>query len=63
MCYWIEEVKKNGSPDVTVMLVGAKTDLSEGKVVTYETAKDFGDENDIMFFEVSAKDGTNTDLA
>ncbi len=61
--YWMEEARKNGHPDTVLMLVGGKSDLTEGKMVAYETAKDFADKNDIMFFEVSAKDGINTDLA
>ncbi len=61
--YWIEEARKYGHPDATLMLVGTKCDWSEDKVVAYETAKEFADENDILFFEVSAKDGTNIECA
>ncbi len=56
---WIEDAKKYS--DATLMLVGTKCD-SEEKVVAYETAKDFADENDMLFFEVSAKDGTNIEF-
>ncbi len=61
--YWIEEARKYGHSDVTLMLVGTKCDCSEKKVVTYETAKEFADENDILFFEVSARDETNIEFA
>ncbi len=61
--YWIEEARKYGHSDATLMLVGTKCDCSEKKLVTYETAKEFADENDILFFEVSAKDETNIELA
>ncbi len=59
---WIEEARKYGHPDATLMLVGTKCD-SEKKVVAYETAKELADENDSLFFEVSAKDETNIELA
>ena len=60
---WLEEVKKNTSPVAAIMLVGSKCDLAEEKVVEYRTAKDFADERGIMLMEVSAKDGTNVELA
>ena len=61
--YWIEEVKKYLSPEATIMLVGSKCELTEEKVVDYRTAKDFADERGIMLMEVSAKGGTNVELA
>ncbi len=62
--YWIEEARKySHSHATTLMLVGTKCERSKEKVVTYETAKDFADKNDMLFFEVSAKDGTNIELA
>ena len=45
------------------MLVGTKCDLTTKKVIEYYTARDFADEKGIVFFEVSAKDGVNTELA
>ena len=59
---WLEEVK-NASPEATVMLVGGKCDLTKEKVVDYRTAKDFADERGIMLMKVSAKEGTNVELA
>ncbi len=45
------------------MIVGSKSDVIDKREVTYEAAKAFADEEDLLLFEVSAKDGTNTDLA
>ena len=59
----LEEVKQYGSPETTIMLVGIKCDLTKKKVVDYRTAKDFADKRGIMLMEVSAKDGTNVELA
>ena len=61
--YWLEEMKKYARPEATVMLVGSKCDLPEEKMVDYRTVKDFADERGIMLMEVSAKDGTNIELA
>ena len=61
--YWLEEVKNTSPHEATVMLVGSKCDLTAEKVVDYRTAKDFADERGIMLMEVSAKKGTNVELA
>ncbi len=63
MQYWMDEIKQNCHPEAVVMLVGNKCDLTKYKEVDYETAKEFADEHNITIFEVSAKDGTNTELA
>ncbi len=60
---WIEEVREHEHPDAPVVLIGNKCDLTDKKVVGYQTAKDFADKHNCIFFEVSAKDGTNTELA
>ncbi len=60
MQYWMDEIKQNCHPETVVMLVGNKCDLA--KEVSHETAKEFADEHNLTFFEVSAKDGTNTEL-
>ena len=60
--YWIEEARKFGRPDIKLIIVGTGCDC-KGKKVDYVTAKDFADEHQLSFFEVSAKDGTNVELA
>ncbi len=62
MQYWMSEINKYSHPEAVVMLVGNKCDLSEEKEVDYATARNFADEHNLTFFEVSAKDGTNTEL-
>ncbi len=61
--YWMSEIKRYGHPEAVVMLVGNKCDRTEKKNVDYSTARNFADEHNLTFFEVSAKDGTNTELA
>ncbi len=60
--YWMSEIKRYGHPEAVVMLVGNKCDLTEKKNVDYSTARNFADEHNLSFFEISAKDGTNTEL-
>ncbi len=63
VAYYLGEVRKRGQPDVVLMLVGNKCDLTDARGVQYETARDYADENNILYFEVSAKDGRNIELA
>jgi hypothetical protein len=44
------------------MVVGTGCDRKD-REVDYITARDFADEQQLPFFEVSAKDGTNVELA
>ncbi len=60
--YWVQVARKNGRPGAVLMIVGNKSDVMDKREVTYEAAKAFADEEDLLLFEVSAKDGTNTDL-
>ena len=60
--YWIEEARKFGRPDIKLIVVGTGCDC-KGKVVDYITARNFANEHQLSFFEVSAKDGTNVELA
>ena len=60
--YWIEHARKFGPPDIKLIIVGTGCDC-KGKKVDYVTAKDFADEHQLSVFEVSAKDGTNVELA
>jgi len=56
---WLEDVRKNTSPDIAALLVGNKCDLSEKRQVTYEEGKDFADKNRMTFIETSAKTSDN----
>lgn len=61
--HWIEKARRQGPPDAPVMLVGNKCDKTAIKEVDYETAREFADQHNFLFFEISAKDGVNTELA
>lgn len=61
--YWLERVQSFRSIGVPFILVGNKNDLTGEKTVDYERAKEFADKKGSLSFEVSAKDGTNVELA
>ncbi|KAA3469465.1 ras-related protein RABD2a [Gossypium australe] len=60
---WLNEIDRYASDNVNKLLVGNKCDLTENKVVSYETAKAFADEVGIPFMETSAKDSMNVEQA
>ena len=62
-CYWLKHVQQYCSVGTKLLLLGNKCDAERGKKVDYSTVKDFAEEKGIPFFEVSAKDGTNVELA
>ena len=61
--YWVEEIKSNSQELSKMMLVGNKCDKEEGRQVKKDEGKNFAKKNNIKFYEVSAKDGTNVDKA
>jgi GTPase SAR1 family protein len=60
---WLEEVRQgaDGNNNVTIMLVGNKTDLSHKRVVSTEEGEQFARENGLAFVETSAKTRHNVD--
>ena len=49
----------NANYKVVLVLVGNKTDLENDRVISYDQGKQFAQENNMLFFETSAKEGTN----
>ncbi|THU61977.1 hypothetical protein C4D60_Mb01t00290 [Musa balbisiana] len=60
---WLNEIDRYASENVNKLLVGNKCDLTDSRVVSYETGKAFADEIGIPFLEASAKDSTNVEKA
>ena len=56
---WLKECKELCYKDILICLVGNKSDLEGRRAVSYEEGKKFAEDNQIMFFETSAKDGSN----
>ena len=58
---WLKEVRIQSHPDVKIVLIGNKADLEDKRVVTFEEAEKFKEENQILYFqETSAKTGLNS---
>ena len=56
----LKEIKLQSHPDVKIILIGNKSDLKDERQVTYQEAKRFKDENQLLYFEeTSAKTGIN----
>ena len=57
--FWLREINNSDiNKNYVKMLIGNKSDFKQ-KEVDKETAKKFGEENNMKFLEVSAKDGIN----
>ena len=55
----VAELKNKANPDVVIALVGNKIDLESKRNVPNREAKNYAEENDLLFMELSAKTGFN----
>ena len=60
---WLEEVRRQGTDNMSVLVVGNKTDLENDRQVTREEAEAFAKENGLRYVETSAKTAENVDAA
>lgn len=60
---WLEEVRQNGNPDTTIMLIGNKSDQDSRRQVSTEEGERFARENNLIFLETSAKTAHNVEDA
>lgn len=56
---YIEELQRQGSPDVVIALVGNKLDLESKREVWENDVREYATQNNLIFFECSAKTGQN----
>ena len=56
---WLEDIQKQCPKTVFLVLVGNKIDLQDERQVSYDEGASFAQENNMMFFETSAKTGEN----
>ena len=61
--YWIEQIKANSQEYTKMILFGNKCDIIEDRKIKKEEGEEYAKNNNINFFEVSAKEGTNVDKA
>jgi GTPase SAR1 family protein len=57
----VREARLYINEDTPVVLVGNKLDLADKRVVSSDEAKDLAEKEEILYFETSAKDGTNVE--
>ena len=58
---WINEIKNQSSKDILLVLVGNKNDLENERIVNFDEGKKFADDNNMLFIETSALNGTGID--
>merc|ERR1711962_21961 len=51
---WVDELRKRVNPDLLLVLVGNKSDLSEKRAVKQVTAEEYAQSINAAFFETSA---------
>ena len=61
--YWIEQIKLNSQEYTKMILFGNKCDIEEGRKINKEEGEEYAKRNNVKYFEVSAKDGTNVSEA
>eukprot|EP00009_Paramoeba_aestuarina_P017566 CAMPEP_0201532870 /NCGR_PEP_ID=MMETSP0161_2-20130828/51519_1 /ASSEMBLY_ACC=CAM_ASM_000251 /TAXON_ID=180227 /ORGANISM="Neoparamoeba aestuarina, Strain SoJaBio B1-5/56/2" /LENGTH=217 /DNA_ID=CAMNT_0047936527 /DNA_START=95 /DNA_END=748 /DNA_ORIENTATION=- len=61
---WLEDARLNSNSNMTIMLIGNKSDLPESqRAVSYEEGEKFAHENGLLFLEASAKSSENVEEA
>ena len=61
--YWIDRISANGESDAEIILVGNKIDMINQINVKQESAAELAKNHEIAYFQTSAKDSTNIDMA
>lgn len=56
---WVKELQRQASPNIVIALAGNKADLANGRMVEYEEAQAYAEENGLLFMETSAKTAMN----
>ncbi|KAH9818789.1 ras family-domain-containing protein [Melampsora americana] len=56
---WIRELQRQADAQIVIALAGNKADLEERRQVSTSDARQFAEEENLLFFETSAKDATN----
>lgn len=56
---WVKELQRQASPNIVIALAGNKADLSAKRMVDYDEAQGYAEENSLLFMETSAKTAMN----
>eukprot|EP01098_Paradermamoeba_levis_P005912 TRINITY_DN2460_c0_g3_i2.p1 TRINITY_DN2460_c0_g3~~TRINITY_DN2460_c0_g3_i2.p1 ORF type:complete len:307 (-),score=86.71 TRINITY_DN2460_c0_g3_i2:145-1065(-) len=58
---WLQDARQHSNPNMTIMLIGNKSDMEEKRAVSIEEGEQFARENGLIFLETSAKTDTNVE--
>lgn len=56
---WVQELQRQGNPNLVMVLVANKADLEAKRTVENEDGEQYAKENGLLFFETSAKTAQN----
>lgn len=56
---WVKELQRQASPNIVIALSGNKADLASKRMVEYEDAQSYAEDNGLLFMETSAKTAMN----
>lgn len=58
---WLEDARQHANPNMSIMLIGNKCDLSHRRAVSTEEGEQFAKEHGLIFMEASAKTAQNVE--
>ena len=56
---WVKELQRQASPNIVIALAGNKADLASKRMVEFDEAQAYAEENSLLFMETSAKTAMN----
>eukprot|EP00667_Euglena_gracilis_P019229 EG_transcript_20574 len=60
---WLDDARQNSNTNMTIMLIGNKSDLEAKRQVATEEGQQFAEQHGLIFLETSAKTAHNVDEA
>lgn len=60
---WVKELQRQASPNIVIALAGNKSDLANKRMVSFDDAQAYADDNNLLFMETSAKTAMNVNEA
>ena len=58
---WLEDARQHANANMTIMLIGNKSDLAHRRAVSTEEGEQFAKEHGLIFMECSAKTAQNVE--
>ncbi|KAE8706690.1 Ras-related protein RABB1b [Hibiscus syriacus] len=58
---WLEDARQHGNPNMAVMVIGNKCDLSQRRAISKEDGEKFAKENGLLLLETSARTSQNAE--